>query len=443
MLSFLQSIENNSGPSHSQKEGYFKSAPSSKKGDTSGGSENIAVNHSISITDVNLSINSQNISSSNFERYYLSRFQQLDSILRKMDQESRNRPKNPSSFNEIELNERIFVSGIILQTSLTSTQLYSTKLLLINPLLNCTIIASISIQQQLKIPLGMVIGVIGKVIDLENVNNDRPRVSISSENWFYPGIPSTTKKNQPKSSNESWVALIGSFDLFNKKFSNQLFRKLNKWFQTIHENFRIGYCIFCGGVLAQNEFNSFSEVKNNSFKSEYTFFNSFIEKIPQNIQIFVVPNKFDLTSQFLPQPSIVIDYRSKKENIHYLQNPNFLTLERKKLLIYNPFQFFAQDLFLSQPEKFGIDLLNYRHLCPIWSEDQNIIFPYSHDSLLIPNELDFFILNHPSQSVLSSYKNINLLSVSAIKNANLKEIPILIFNLHTQERKVIKIPFEV
>ena len=452
MLSFLETIFHQSSNDLSKvpDSSSMTTVPSSTSVSSLNGSSNkITINHSISISDINLSSNIPSINSSTFEQYYLSRFQQLDTILKNMNHDSRNRPKNPSTITEIELNERIFITGLIVQTSLTSTHLYSTKLQLINPLLNCIVIASISIQQQSKIPLGMVIGVIGKVVDLEYVNNDKPRITISSENWFYPGIQSTTKKTPPKTSNESWVVLIGSFDLSNEQFSNVIFSKLNKWFQTIHDNFRIGYCVFCGGVLSENDVPLNSELISNfqnekySYKSKYSIFNSFIEKIPKNIQIFIVPSNFDLTNNFLPQPGIYSTYRSKKENIHYLQNPNFLTLEDRNLLIYNPFQFSTLDQFVMQPEKFGIDLLNFRHLCPIWSEDQNISFPYMYDSLLIPNDLDFFVLNHPSKCVLSNYKNINLLSISAIKDVNSKEIPILIFNLHTQERKVIKISLDV
>ena len=385
------------------------------------------------------------ISANSFQEHIKSQFSLLHQTLISNNQDTKNRPKYPRTSLEIELNQRIFITGIVTQTDLTSTHLYSTKLQLENFLLNCTIIVSISKNQQSNIPLGIVLGIVGKVNDLENLSANKLKITISAESWFLPGINPPSKKPTPKAINESWVALIGSIDFSNPSFANNLLNHFVKWLHTSHENFRIGYCMFNGGILTSDDIkfpidsDSDDNEQFNSPKSIYSYFNTIIGKIPKNIKIFIVPSNFDITNQFLPQPPILSDYQSKKENIYYLENPNLVTIEDKNLLLYNPYHFFSLDPFIDQPEKFTIELLNYRHLSPIWEKD-NYIFPYIQDLLVIPDDIDFFIFHHPTQSILSNYKNINLLGIASNKNDSLKEFPVLIFNLHTLERKIVSIP---
>lgn len=404
------------------------------------------INDSISYATINLASITSPISLQTFQDFFVSRFQQLDRILKANNQDDKNRPAYPHSSKEIELNQRIFITGIVTQTALASTQLYSTKIQLENSILNCTIIASISIQQRSKIPFGMLVGIVGKVVDIEYLNNDKIILSISSEDWFYPEIVAPLKKTPPMNTNESWAVIIGSVNYSQSQFSINLITRFVKWLQTIHENFRISYALFIGGILSNDrDSHSFSNGSTSgnfseSFQSKYSSFNSLIEKIPSNIHTFIIPSSGDATNRFLPQPALSQKFHSSNDNIHYLQNPNVLNLEGKDILVYNPYQFFSHDLFLLQPEKFGIDLLTYRHLCPIWEENQNVVFPYSFDTLIIPDNIDFFVFNHPSQAILSNYKNINMLSVPVNDKTTTEDFSILIFNLHSQERKVIKIP---
>lgn len=396
--------------------------------------------------NVTIWINNQIVTSFDFISYFTSRFYILDFYLSKYFQELKNKPKKPNSTNDIEINERIFITGIITQTSLTSADLYSTRLELMNSKLQCTIVASISIQQQLKIPLGMGIGIIGKVTDLTRTDENKVELMISSETWFYPGMSSPSKKSSKKVTNESWVAVIGAINFSNfSDYSNSIIKQFVKWLQSIHENFRISYCIFAGGIISPREINNFSDSgidlneKMNSYSSEYAFFNSNLDIISSNIEIFIIPSNGDFTTQFLPQSSLPNKFHLNKGNIHYLQNPNALTLEGKNLSIYNPFQFSSFEPFVSNPEKFCIDLLNYRHLAPVWLEEHNIIYPYPEDALTINDDIDFMIFNHPKQAFISNYKNINILGVPSNSEDHDSEFSVLVFNLHTSDRKIIKV----
>ncbi len=381
-----------------------------------------------------------------FEKHFRNRFSLLEQIVIDSHQDDKNRPKYPKTSKEIELNERIFITGLVTQTDLSNTQLYSTKLQLENFSLNCSVIVSISINQQSKIPLGIVLGIIGKVTDIENQAHGKVIVVISAENWFYPGINPPSKKPIPKTTNESWVVIIGSLNFANSQHTRKMLSQFTKWLQRTHENFRISYCIFIGGILSSHDFDSYTNSgfdftdEDLSPTSKYNSFNQNIEKIPANIQIFIVPSPFDITNQFLPQPQVKINYHSSKKNIFYLQNPNIVTLEDKNLILYNPYQFYSVELFQNQPEKFGIELLNLRHLCPIWEQSQKVFYPYSYDSLIIPEDIDFFVFTHPAQFVLSNYKNISIFGVGPNTDDSLNEFKVVLFNLHSQERKIMTIP---
>ena len=158
------------------------------------------INHSSTVTIWTFDTKPKQLTmiSSSYNNYFISRFYLLDNFLEKNYQDLKNKPKKPLTMKEIEINERIFISGIIIQTSLSSADLYSTRLHLINCRLNCSIIASISIQQQFQTPIGLVIGIIGKVTDILNQKNNESQVFISSESWLFPGIYAPTKKQIPK-----------------------------------------------------------------------------------------------------------------------------------------------------------------------------------------------------------------------------------------------------
>ena len=406
----------------------------------------INLSSTVTIWTFNLMSKQLNMTTSYYNNYFTSRFYLLDKFLDKYYQDLKNKPQKPLSIKEIEINERIFISGIIIQTSLSSADLYSTRLHLINCRLNCSIIASISIQQQFQVPTGLVIGIIGKVTDILNMKNNELQVFISSESWFFPGIFAPTKKQIPKNTNQSWVAVIGSINYSkNSTYTKRLMNQFVKWVRTIHENFRLSYCIFAGGILSSSQFEYYSKPEIdkkdtfNSLRSDFTEFNLILENFPSNIETFVVPSIGDFTTQYLPQSPISTKFCIQKDNIHYLQNPNYISLEGKELLIYNPFQFLSFEPFKDHPEKFCIDLLNFRHLSPVWLENQNVCYPSSQDSLIIREDIDFFIINHPKQNFMSNYKNITLLGVSSNYDNQVSEFQILLFNLHTQERKIVKI----
>ena len=405
----------------------------------------IVVSPTITIYQFDLPKLFQDLSSNAYDNLFRSRFQQLDQLFTSYYQGLTNKPKYPSSINNIELNERIFITGIIQQTALTSTDLYSTKIQLMNFSFNCSIIASISIQQQSKIPAGLVIGIIGKVTNIVTSSDGPNQLAVSSESWFFPGISSPSKKKTPKVTNESWVVLMGAVDSANKVLINKIYSKFSQWLIAGHDNFRITYCIFLGGVLNTRKSLSHADATpyafdfEDQFDFDYSDFKSFLDRIPSTIQTFILPSGHDLTNQFIPQPDLADCINLSKKHIHYLQNPSLLSIEDKSLLLYNPFQFFSFEPFVNQPEKFGIELLNFRHLTPSWDLSHNVSFPYQFDPLIIPGELDFFLFSHPSQSTLSLYKNINILSIASTIDEDSSSFPVLIFNLHTQEKKVITI----
>lgn len=405
----------------------------------------IDISKNISIWSINLPALFETISTSSYNALFQNRFFIMDKFFSKNYQELTNKPKLPVSSTNIEVNERIFITGIISNNALSSTDLYSSKIQLENFKLNCTIFASISIQQQSKIPLGMVISIIGRVLDISNHTNGKTVLTLSAENWSYPGFSAPVKKSIPKVTNESWIVVVGSLNNNHQSFSQKLLDNFSKWLLTGHDNFRIRYCVFIGGINSNRSVihDSSIDFSNNSRKKtlsfDYSVFNSFLEKMPSNVEVFVLPSNTDLTNQFLPQPALVAAVQSSKKTVHYLQNPNILSIEDKTLLFYNPFQFFSFELFVKQPEKFGIDLLNYRHLAPVFDQGQNLTFPYTSDPLVLTDDIDFFVFHHPQQSILSAYKNINILSISANSDTTKESFPVLIFNLHTQEKKIITI----
>lgn len=447
-ISFIDDFYNkkeNLSPTFSSNisNGVFSPVPTEEISISSINLEKSEINQFISIYRYNLGSRNQKISISSLLSLYRFRFTYLSTLLKLSSQNIRNRPKNPVSTKDIEINERIYLTGIVTQTSFSNVQLNSAKLQIENFDLDCTIQVSISVQQHNKIPLGVCIAIIGKVIDIDLLVGGRVQLTISAENWFYPGILPPTKKSLPKTSSESWVAVVGAFQIDSLFPPKSFLSAFGKWLQTSHENFRIKYCTFLGGIVTKEEFathsRSFSDPSSESQFLDFFYesFNKFLGQISSQINVFIVPTITDLTNQFLPQPEIIFTSRLAKDNIFYLQNPNLINLEGKNLLLYNPYQYYSFDPFLNQPEKFAIDLINFRHLAPFWSSDQKVQFPDSIDPLVIPEDIDFFVFHHPSHSIMANFRNINILSIQSNAGPDLDNYSVLIFNLHTNEKKII------
>jgi DNA polymerase II small subunit/DNA polymerase delta subunit B len=241
--------------------------------------------------------------------------------------------------------------------------------------------------------------------------------------------------------NESWVAVFGTPKVFTTIDSiTNYFQRIKTWVTKQHSEFRLGYLILLGGIVSSLQMLEIIESDSmdgntlNSLETLYKCFHKFLLDIPDNIQIFIVPNGSDFTKTQIPQPAISPKYQLDSKNIHLLTNPSRISLEQVNLVLYNPFHFFKLSSYRNEPERFVIDLLNFNYLNPKIEDVDSISHVSFQECLTIGNELDFLLCNHPSMTQYLTYKkvSIGLISCNNVDN----RVPVLIFNLHSRKYEI-------
>ncbi len=148
---------------------------------------------------------------------------------------------------------------------------------------------------------------------------------------------------------------------------------------------------------------------------QYSMLFNLLNVIPDYIHIFILPGNHDATQRAEPQPaldeSITKDF--KKDNIHFIRNPSFLTLNGLNILSYHGTSLDSiiasvPNMSYLKPETAMIELLKRRHLSPIYGG--NIIVPGLTDDLVIDKIPDILHMGHIHKNGLTEYKGIKILN---------------------------------
>ncbi|MFA6049203.1 MAG: DNA-directed DNA polymerase II small subunit [Candidatus Micrarchaeia archaeon] len=136
--------------------------------------------------------------------------------------------------------------------------------------------------------------------------------------------------------------------------------------------------------------------------TQYEIFCEFLKGIPEYIEVIVAPGNHDAVRTAEPQPCLPEEFtRSLRgyDNIHFVGNPSVHKIEGLDLLIYHGT---SVDGIISNspalkngydfPERVAQELLNKRHLCPIYGEDP--LVPEARDYLVIEGQPDIFHFGH-------------------------------------------------
>lgn len=149
--------------------------------------------------------------------------------------------------------------------------------------------------------------------------------------------------------------------------------------------------------------------------AQYKMFFNFISKIPEYINIFIIPGNHDAVQRAEPQPQIGSDMLGdfKSDNVHILPNPSFLTLHGTHVLTYHGTSLDSviraiPGTTYANPEKAMIEVLKRRHLSPIWGG--NIIVPSKNDELVIDKVPDILHMGHVHKNCLANYHGVDIIN---------------------------------
>ena len=218
---------------------------------------------------------------------------------------------------------------------------------------------------------------------------------------------------------------IGSQDTLHDRLD-----RFAEWLNT-EEASKIGYLVMPGDVVegvgvypGQKE-----ELEVADIYKQYSKFEDWVEKIPEDIQIIVGPGNHDITRLAEPQPTIdekVFDKVTDFNNFHLVNNPQTVRLhgirsQGIKNLMYHGFSFDDQidaikelrENAYEEPYRVMVDLLKRRHLAPIYGSNQ--LSPEGKDHLVIEEKPDVFVSGHLHSHSNYSYKGVNVIAASTFQ----------------------------
>ena len=140
---------------------------------------------------------------------------------------------------------------------------------------------------------------------------------------------------------------------------------------------------------------------------QYKKFFSYLERIPDYIQMFVIPGNHDAVQLADPQPTLSKDLigEFKKENVHFLSSPSYVEIDGLKVLSYHGTSLDSvihniAGCSYMKPETAMVEMLKRRHMSPIYGEKS--IIPTKKDALVVSDPPDILHMGHVHKNGSSS-----------------------------------------
>jgi DNA polymerase II small subunit len=230
---------------------------------------------------------------------------------------------------------------------------------------------------------------------------------IIADDILLPDIPyhKTAHSEEPIN-----VVLTSDLHIGSNKFERALFERFILWINGklggMRERERAGrvkYVVIAGdlvdGIGVYPDQENELEVKN--IYKQYELAASLLEKIPDYIQIILIPGNHDASRKALPQAPIPRKYAEpiyRLQNVTSLGNPSQVKLHGVEILIHHGRS--LENLFATIP---GVEyripakamtyLLKARHLAPVYGERTPIV-PSLRDKLVIDSVPDIYHAGH-------------------------------------------------
>ncbi len=257
-----------------------------------------------------------------------------------------------------------------------------------------------------------VIGVIG------SVSNTGKDPVLFADEIIRPDIPYKLIDEQKK--DPVFVASLSDIHVGSKTFRKNDFMKMISWIKSsAEEASKLKYLILSGdvvdGIGVYPGQDKDLEILN-PFE-QYEKLAEYINIIPDDINIFIMPGNHDIVRLAEPQP--VLSRRIKdffNENVTLLPNPYNLVLENKNVLIYHGMS--LNDMIELVPgasyASVGSsieELLKRRHLAPVYGGKTPII-PSKRDYHVIEQVPDIFITGHIHSFSQGNYRGVRYINAS-------------------------------
>ena len=217
-----------------------------------------------------------------------------------------------------------------------------------------------------------------------------------------------------------YVASLSDIHVGSKTFRNDDFRRMIGWIKrSENEAEHLKYLILSGDVIdgigvypGQEE-----DLELVNPLEQYELLASYLQEIPEDIQVFVMPGNHDTVRLAEPQPNFSGKIQEIfPDNSVMLPNPYTLKLEGKNVLLYHGMS--LNDMVELVPGanftsigKAIEEVLRRRHLAPKYGGKTPLI-PSPNDYHVIEEVPDIFITGHIHSHYLGNYKGVRYVNSS-------------------------------
>ncbi len=223
-------------------------------------------------------------------------------------------------------------------------------------------------------------------------------------------LPEVPQKTPHKASIPIYAALTSDLHVGSKHFMEKEFTRFIFWLKGKRGNEKmrgiaghIKYLVIAGDIVDGIGIYP-GQMKELAIKNVYKQYQEaakLIEKVPDHIEIIIIPGNHDASRKALPQPALPKDYAEpliEARKIYSLGSPSTVSLHGVELLLFHGRSLddvaaFAPNISFDKPDKSMKLLLQSRHLAPIYGE-RTPIAPEKRDFMVIERIPDVFHAGH-------------------------------------------------
>jgi len=227
-----------------------------------------------------------------------------------------------------------------------------------------------------------------------------------AEDIIFPDVSIERRRHRAKEPIKA--IFIADIHVGSKVFLEEYFRRFIKFIsgkineprlkrvaKEIKYIFILGDLVDGVGVYPNHE----NELAVPNIYEQYRILSDFLDEIPNDKIVIIIPGNHDASTRLLPQPPIPDIFAKplyKLEHVQLLGNPSYVSVDGVRILLYHGYgvEKIAQQLGfdLKQPTKIMVEMIRNRHLCPTWSAVP--MAPLPDDMLIIREVPDIFAMAH-------------------------------------------------
>jgi DNA polymerase II small subunit len=241
---------------------------------------------------------------------------------------------------------------------------------------------------------------------------------VMAKDVIRPDVP--LNSGMTPNGSDSVVAFVSDIHVGSTEFLADAWERFMKWLSKDPVAKDIRYIVMPGdlvdgiGIYPGQE----DELTIEDVYDQYTELSKLVSKIPDWIEVVMMPGNHDAVRLAEPQPALPQQVKSIfGDRIKFVGNPCYLEIEGRMILAYHgrsmdDFVANIPGLGYGDPSEIMKNMLKRRHMAPIYGE-KTAIAPEQKDYLVIDRVPDIFVTGHIHACSVSDYRGIRLINASA------------------------------